>query len=35
MGNAWKETLDGGDVLLIDGGMGTEHITALRHAFLS
>ncbi len=24
MGNAWKETLDGGDVLLIDGGMGTE-----------
>lgn len=24
MGNAWKETLDAGDVLLIDGGMGTE-----------
>jgi len=24
MENAWKETLDGGDVLLIDGGMGTE-----------
>ena len=24
MGNAWKETLDGGEVLLIDGGMGTE-----------
>jgi methionine synthase I (cobalamin-dependent) len=24
MGNTWKETLDGGDVLLIDGGMGTE-----------
>ena len=24
MGNAWKEKLDGGDVLLIDGGMGTE-----------
>jgi len=24
MENAWKETLDRGDVLLIDGGMGTE-----------
>lgn len=24
MGKAWKETLDRGDVLLIDGGMGTE-----------
>ena len=24
MRNAWKETLDRGDVLLIDGGMGTE-----------
>jgi S-methylmethionine-dependent homocysteine/selenocysteine methylase len=24
MGNAWKETLDDGDVLLIDGGMGPE-----------
>ena len=24
MTNAWKETLDGGDVLIIDGGMGTE-----------
>ena len=24
MGNAWKERLDGGEVLLIDGGMGTE-----------
>ena len=24
MGSAWKETLDAGDVLLIDGGMGTE-----------
>jgi homocysteine S-methyltransferase len=24
MGHAWKDTLDGGDVLLIDGGMGTE-----------
>lgn len=24
MGNAWKETLDAGEVLLIDGGMGTE-----------
>jgi S-methylmethionine-dependent homocysteine/selenocysteine methylase len=24
MGNAWKETLDAGDLLLIDGGMGTE-----------
>ena len=24
MGGAWKETLDSGDILLIDGGMGTE-----------
>ena len=24
MTNAWQETLDGGDILLIDGGMGTE-----------
>ena len=24
MENAWRETLDGGDLLLIDGGMGTE-----------
>ncbi|MFQ5741604.1 MAG: homocysteine S-methyltransferase family protein [Acidobacteriota bacterium] len=24
MAHAWKETLDGGNVLLIDGGMGTE-----------
>lgn len=24
MGNAWKEILDAGDLLLIDGGMGTE-----------
>jgi len=24
MGDAWQETLDGGDILLIDGGMGTE-----------
>jgi methionine synthase I (cobalamin-dependent) len=24
MGNTWIETLDRGDILLIDGGMGTE-----------
>jgi S-methylmethionine-dependent homocysteine/selenocysteine methylase len=24
MTSAWKETLDGGDILIIDGGMGTE-----------
>jgi len=24
MGNSWKETLDAGEILLIDGGMGTE-----------